>query len=77
MRRRVRGAVVHIVAGERSEGRAGAEDALERIDQQLREAAVKFGLGELSPGTYAILRRRLEAERAEVEASLLDGSGLQ
>lgn len=71
----MRGAVGVVVAGERSEGRAGAEDALERINQRLREAAVKFGLGELSPGTYAILRKRLEAERAEVEATLMDGSG--
>jgi len=52
--------------------RRGAEDALERINQLLREAAVKFGLGQLSPGTYATLRKRLEEERARVEADLIE-----
>lgn len=72
MRRGVRSANGAVSVAERGEGREEAEEALERIHQRLREASVKFGLGELSPSTYALLKKRLEAERAELEAKLID-----
>lgn len=54
-------------------GPAGGRQRLEILEAQLNHLAVRFGLGEISPSTYRLVRDRLADERARIEVSLAPG----